>query len=283
MRFAEQVILVTGAGSGIGRAAASAFAREGGRVYANDREAGRIEALAADQPGHIIPLPFDVTDDQAFQEAFARIDDEQGKLDVLFNNAGAAGAPARIDEIEMAEWDRTLALLLRSVAAGIRFAAPLMARGGGGAVVNTASVAAFGSGFAPVAYSVAKAGVLHLTKLAGAQLARQGVRVNAVCPGLILTGIFTESYRDAAPALAAEVDAYMQRTAVDAQPLARPGLPEDVAEAVLFLASDAARFVTGTHLMVDGGITVGARHSWDPALQRPDDHPLNKVAVAMKA
>lgn len=281
-RFAGKVALVTGAASGIGRAAALLLAREGAVVYAADRDAAGSAHVAASGSSNILPAPLDVTDDTAFAALVDQIGTKHGRIDVLLNNAGAPGTVLGIADMDMAEWDATTSVLLRSVALGTRLVAPLMIAGGGGAIVNTASVAAFSAGNAPIAYSVAKAGVLHMTKCAAAELARHRIRVNAVCPGLILTGIFTTSYRDAAPRLAADVDAWMERTAHAAQPVARPGRPEDVAEVMAFLASDAAGFVTGTHVLVDGGLLVGGRQSWDPDYRRPADHPLT-IAAAQAA
>lgn len=279
-RFEGKVALVTGGASGIGRATAQAMAAEGAIVVVGDRDLAGAEETAHAVDGRIEPLSLDVTDDASFAAAIETIDRRHGRIDILFNNAGAGGTPLGIADMEMAAWDATMSLLLRSVALGTRLATPVMIKGGGGAIVNTASIAALQAGGAPIAYSVAKAGVLHMTKVAAAELARHNIRVNAICPGLILTGIFTASYADAAPALAAEVKDYMTRTAPYAQPLKKPGLPEDVADVVMFLASDQARFVTGTHVLVDGGMLVGPRHSWDPDFKRPDDHPLNKALAA---
>ena len=146
---------------------------------------------------------------------------------------------------------------------GIRYAVPHMLHRKGAAIVNTSSVAAVGPGYSPTAYAVAKAGVLHLTKCAATDLAKHGIRVNAVQPGFINTNIFTASMEmpaelvDTAKAMIAQMSSH-------AQPVARGGQPDDIAQAVAFLASEAAGFVTGTSLIVDGGITVGPRHSWDP-------------------
>ena len=278
-RFAGKVALVTGAASGIGRATAALFAREGATVLAADRDREGCDALAAGFPGTIEPCELDVTDEAGFAALMATAQARHGGIDILFNNAGAPGAQESIEDITSAAWDQTLALLLGSVALGTRLAIPAMIARGGGAIVNTASVAAFSAGNAPIAYSVAKAGVLHFSKIAAAQLARHNIRVNAVCPGLILTGIFTQTWRDQAPALAGEVDDYMSRIAPKAQPVAKPGLPEDVARTVAFLSSDDAAFVTGTHVLVDGGLLVGGRQSWDPDHQRPADHPLARLAA----
>lgn len=262
MRFEGKGAVVTGAASGIGRATALRLAEEGARVLAGDVDEAGGEALAVASNGRIAFRRCDVTEPGEI-EALMQAADEGGGLDLLFNNAGAGGAREGVDEVSAPEWDRTMDLLLRSVAMGMRHAAPLMAKRGGGAIVNTASVAALASGFAPTAYSVAKAGVLHLSKVGAADLAKHGVRVNAVVPGFITTDIFTRHLglegekREQANAMIAGV-------AAQAQPIRRAGTPEDIAAAVCFLLSDDASFITGTSLLVDGGMTVGARHSWDP-------------------
>lgn len=262
MRFAGKRAVVTGGASGIGAATARRLAAEGAWVLIGDIDVAGAEAIAAGNPDRMKARRCDVmqADDIA---ALIQAAHSGGGIDILFNNAGAGGARAPIDEISAEEWDFTQNLLLRSVALGIRFAAPLMAARGGGAIVNTASIAALETGAAPTAYSVAKAGVLHLTKMAAADLARHCIRVNAVCPGFITTNIFASAIglegaaRDKANAVIAGI-------ARRAQPIQRPGSPEDIAGAVAYLASDDAAFVTGTHIVVDGGITIGPRHSWDP-------------------
>jgi NAD(P)-dependent dehydrogenase (short-subunit alcohol dehydrogenase family) len=262
MRFAGKRAVVTGGASGIGRATALRLAGEGAAVIIGDIDEAGGQELADTSNGRITFQRTDVT--QAAEiEALVAAADAAGGLDVLFNNAGAGGARAPIDEIAPEEWDRTQALLLRSVALGIRYAAPLMAKRGGGAIVNTASVAAIGAGYAPTAYSTAKAGVLHLTKMAAADLARHNIRVNAVLPGFIATNIFTSSLGIEGERRN-QANAAIAGMAAEAQPVRRTGRPEDIAAAVAFLASDDAAFVTGTHLLVDGGLTIGPRHSWDP-------------------
>ena len=135
---------------------------------------------------------------------------------------------------------------------------------GGAAIINTSSVAAVGPGYSPSAYAVAKAGVLHLTKVAATDLAQYGIRVAAVQPGFINTNIFTSAL-DMSGDVATMAKAAIAAMSKSAQPVARGGQPQDIADAVLFLASEAAGFVTGTSLIVDGGITVGPRHAWDPS------------------
>ena len=268
-RFTAKTVVVTGAASGIGRATALAFAAEGGVVYAADIDADGLARTAAASNGVIRTVIADVTRTEDIKALMDRAAAETGGIDVVFNNAGAGGDRAPIDQIEPEGWDRTMDLLLRSVAFGIRYAAPHMKGrpstiNGGAAIINTSSVAAVGPGYSPSAYAVAKAGVLHLTKVAATDLAQYGIRVAAVQPGFINTNIFTSALElsgDVATMAKAAIAAMSQ----SAQPVARGGQPQDIADAVLFLASEAAGFVTGTSLIVDGGITVGPRHAWDPA------------------
>ena len=270
MRFNGKIAVVTGAASGIGKATALRLASEGASVIAADIDVSGGEALCRQAEGRIAFKRTDVCIDGEIRELMEFARQRHGGIDVLFNNAGAGGAREPIDEIDASGWDRTLNLLLRSVALGIRHAVPHMVVRGGGAIVNTASVAALSAGMAPIAYSVAKAGVLHLSRLAAADLAKHCIRVNAICPGFIKTNIFAASM-DVPPALTPRVNEIVAGFAEQAQPVARGGRPEDIAGVVAFLASDDAAFVTGTHVLVDGGLLVGPRHSWDPAMPRMSD------------
>ncbi|SNT04883.1 SDR family NAD(P)-dependent oxidoreductase [Sphingopyxis indica] len=263
MRFAGKVAVVTGAASGIGKAAVLKLAGEGAHVFAADIDEAGGKALAEASNGKIEFLRCDVTvaaDIEALMNEAAK---RGGGIDIVFNNAAAGGDRAPIDEISPEGWDWTMNLVLKSVAMGIRYAAPHMKGRKGASIVNTASVAALGAGYSPTAYAVAKAGVLQLTKVAATDLAQYGIRVNAICPGFINTNIFTstlevpDASKDAAKAIIADMSAH-------AQPVARGGQPEDIANAVAYLASDEASFMTGTHMLVDGGLTIGQRHAWDP-------------------
>ena len=262
MRFSGKRAVVTGGASGIGRATALRLADEGAEVWIGDIDSAGGQELAETSNGRIHFRRTDVCEDGDIA-ALIGAADAAGGLDILFNNAGAGGARDKIDAISAEDWDRTQALLLRSVALGIRHAAPVMAARGGGAIVNTSSVSALGTGYAPTAYSVAKAGVLHLTRMAAADLARHRIRVNAVIPGFITTNIFTSSL-GVTGAARDFVNAKLESVAADTQPVARAGRPEDIAAAVAFLASADAEFITGTHLLVDGGLMIGTRGSWDP-------------------
>ena len=270
MRFNGKIAVVTGAASGIGKATALRLASEGASVLAADIDVHGGEALCRQAEGRIVFKQTDVCVEGDLEALMAFARQSLGGIDILFNNAGAGGAREPIDEIDASGWDRTMNLLLRSVALGLRHAAPHMVARGGGAIVNTASVAALSAGMAPTAYSVAKAGVLHLTKLAAADLAKHRIRVNAICPGFIKTNIFAASM-DVPASLVPRANQLIAGFADQAQPVARGGRPEDIAGVVAFLASEDAAFVTGTHVLVDGGLLVGPRHSWDPAAPRMSD------------
>ncbi|MBU6394710.1 MAG: SDR family oxidoreductase [Sphingomonadales bacterium] len=263
MRFHNKTVVVTGAASGIGRATALLFAAEGAKVYAADIDEAGLAQTAAESNGEVHTVRCDVCSCEDIKALMDRAAAETGGIDAVFNNAGAGGDMAKIDEIEPEGWDRTMHLLLRSVAFGIRYAVPHMIGRKGAAIVNTSSVAAVGPGYSPNAYAVAKAGVLHLTKTSAADLARHQIRVNAVQPGFINTNIFTTSLEVPAE-LEAQAKGAIAMMSQAAQPVARGGQPSDIAEAVAYLCSEAASFVNGTSIIVDGGLTIGPRHSWDP-------------------
>ncbi len=263
MRFAGKTAVITGAASGIGKATCLLFAAEGATVIAGDiDEAGGTE-LAATSNGKIHFLATDVCNVDDIEALMDFAAEKTGGIDVLFNNAGAGGAREGIDEIDAAGWDRTMDLLLRSVAMGVRYAVPHMIGREGASIVNTASIAGLEAGYSPTAYAVAKCGVIHLTKVGATDLAKHNIRMNAICPGFIQTNIFTSSMEIAAD----KVDAARQiifEMSNHTQPVKRGGQPADIAAMVAFLASKEAGFITGSHFVVDGGITTGQPHSWNP-------------------
>lgn len=264
MRFAGKTVVITGAASGIGKAAVLKFAAEGAMVYAADIDEAGGAALTAGSNGDVRFQRCDVCVVSDIKALMDRAAAETGGIDVVFNNAAAVGDRAPIDEIEADGWDATMNLILRSVAMGIRYAAPHMKGRTGASIINTASIAGLGAGYSPTAYAVAKAGVVHLSKVAATDLAQYGIRVNAVCPGFINTNIFTEAL-EVPEDRKAEAKAMIAAISAAAQPVARGGQGEDIANMVAFLASSEASFITGTHMVVDGGITTGQRHAWDPA------------------
>ncbi len=266
MRFSGKVAVVTGAASGIGAASARLLASEGAIVFASDIDDEGGQKLASESDGDIRFKHCDVNDPAAIKALMDGAAAEAGGIDIVLNNAAAGGARPPIDEIEPAEWDGTMDLVLRSVAFGIRYAAPHMKQRPGASIVNISSVAAVGPGYSPTAYAVAKAGVLHLTKCAATDLAQFGIRVNAIQPGFINTNIFTSSL-EIPDEMKSTANAAIAQISSNTQPVRRGGQPQDIAEAFAYLASDAASFVTGTSILVDGGLTVGPRHSWDPEEQ----------------
>lgn len=268
LRLQHKVAVITGAASGIGRATLERFVEEGACVVAADLqdEAGR--ALAERLPAQVRFIHCDVADPPQIRAAIELAVSEFGGLDILFSNAGHGGSPAGVQDFDPAGWDATHAVLLRSVAAGASYATPHMIRRGGGSIINTSSISALEAGWAPIAYSVAKAGVLHYTKLAAAELSAHRIRINAIVPGFIATSIFGRMFGMDGAQAAALAQAVAERSGV-ANPIGRSGQPLDIAEAALFLASDASGFVTGSHLTVDGGITLGPRHAWDPNVPGP--------------
>ncbi|CAN5778232.1 glucose 1-dehydrogenase [soil metagenome] len=265
-RLKNKIAVITGGCSGIGLGTVELFVAQGAKVMVGDIDDAAGAALTARFEGQVAYRHCDVMQESQIEALMAACAETFGGLDILFNNAGAGGSPARLEDMTGEAWDLSQNLLLRSVALGMRYALPHMKARGGGAIVNTASIAGTQAGAGPIAYSVAKAGVIHLTKVAAAEVARDGIRVNAICPGLILTNIFTPS--SVIPAgMATMIKQGMAQTAPDAQPIAKPGLPEDIANAALFFASDESAFVTGVSMLVDGGMHVGPRNAWDPAMR----------------
>jgi NAD(P)-dependent dehydrogenase (short-subunit alcohol dehydrogenase family) len=266
-RLEGKIALITGGCSGIGLATTELFVAEGAQVLVADLQDEKGKALEARFVGRVIYAHCDVTREADIKSALDKAAAAFGGLDILFNNAGTGGVVAGVADMPVEGWDFTQALLLRGPMLGMKHAVPLMQKRGGGSIINTASIAGLEAGWG-LAYGVAKAGVIHLSKLGAAELAVHNIRVNAICPGVIVTPIFgiaTGHSREVADQMAAGlVDA-----AGAMQPIRSAGRPEDIARAALYFASDDSRFTTGTHLLVDGGITVGARTSWDPTAVNP--------------
>ena len=267
-RLQGKIAVVTGAASGIGLGATELFIAEGAKVVAADMQDAKGAALEQRFGEAVAYVHCDVTREDDVKAALRTAKDRFGGLDVLFNNAGSGGAPNGVEDMTAAAWDGTMALLLRSVMLGMTHALPLMRERGGGSIINTASIAGLQAGWGPLAYSTAKGAVIHLTRCAAAELSPQNIRVNASCPGLIATSIFGASMglpREVADQMAARV----AEVAPKMQPVPKAGMPEDIANAALFLASDASAFVSGQHFVVDGAITIGGRHAWDPQAVSP--------------
>jgi NAD(P)-dependent dehydrogenase (short-subunit alcohol dehydrogenase family) len=267
-RLEGKVAVITGAASGIGLGAVELFVAEGCQVVAADIQDEKGRALEQRFGAAVVYARCDVTDEAQIAAAMGLAKSQFGGLDILFNNAGISDGMRQIVEIEAERWDWIYSVLVRGPALGMKHAVPLMLERGGGAIVNTASIAGMQAGWGPIAYSSAKAAVLHMSKVAAAQLSPQKIRVNAICPGLIATSIFGASMglsREVADQMAARVAEF----GATVQPVPKAGMPSDIAEAALYLVSDAGAFVSGTHIVVDGGITVGSRHAWDPEAGSP--------------
>jgi len=258
-----KIAIVTGGCSGIGRGTVQVLRRAGAKVACVDVQDEKGTALAAELGDAGLYVHADVTKEDEIAAAFARVVERLGGIDILFNNAGAA-EPIGSDPFDLALFERVQKLLVHSVVLGMKYAVPSMTARGGGSIVNTASVAGLQAGYGPFAYSVAKGAVVHLSRVAAAALAKDNIRVNAICPGLIPTSIFGralgESIEDA-DRRARDIS----EKAHGFQPIRIAGAPEDIGNAVAYFASDLSRFVTGQFLAVDGGLTVGPRAAWDEA------------------
>ena len=267
-RLEGKVAVITGAASGIGLGTVELFVAEGARVVAADIQDEKGAMLETRFPGKVAYVHCDVTQEAEIEAAMKRAKTEFGGLDILFNNAGISDRMTSIAEITADGWSWIFDVLVRGPALGMKHALPLMLERGGGSIINTASIAGLQAGWGPIAYSSAKASVIHMSRSAAAQLSPQKIRVNAICPGLIATSIFGASMglpRDVADQMAARV----ADNAAKVQPVPKAGMPEDIAKAALYLASEDSAFVSGTHIVVDGGTTVGGRHAWDATAGSP--------------
>lgn len=244
-RLKKKVALITGGGSGIGRATCLLFAREGAKVVVADyvAEGGNetVRQITA-AGGEAVFVQADVAKSLDVQNMIATTVKTYGGVDVLFNNAGIEGPSAKIANYREEDWDRVIAIDLTAVYLGMKYVIPEMLKQGGGVIISTASVAGLvgfpGSG----AYAAAKAGVINLTRMVAIEYADKNIRVNCICPGIIETPM---------------VDRVMgnrpREGVVKAEPIGRLGKPEDIANAALFLACDESSFATGAPFIIDGG------------------------------
>ena len=248
--FQDKVALVTGGSSGIGRAAAIAFAREGARVAVAARRQAQGEQTVAqirDKGGEAVFVKTDVSESAQVEAMITTTIEAFGRLDCAFNNAGITGPDARTHEYDEDAWDSVVATDLKGVWLCMKYEVQHMLAHGGGAIVNDSSAAGTRAWPGHSAYAAAKHGVIGLTRTAAREYAKDSIRVNAVCPGWIETPMVDDLFADA-PERRDRITSSM--------PVGRMGTPEEVAEAVLWLCSDAASFVTGDSLMVDGGQTA---------------------------
>jgi NAD(P)-dependent dehydrogenase (short-subunit alcohol dehydrogenase family) len=257
-RLKDKVALVTGAASGIGRATALLFGREGAKVVATDiapageQVAQEIRAAG----GQALFVTHDVTDETVWMKVISRVLESFGRLDVLVNNAGIE-VSRPVAEMALAEWREQMSVNLDGVFLGTKHAVRTMRLGArGGSIVNVSSVSGLVGSPGTSAYSASKGGVRMLTKAVAVECAPEGIRVNAVFPGGVRTPIWRNAdwWEGFVQQVGSEEEAWKKLEA--ASPLGRMGEPEDIAEAILYLASDASRYVTGSELVVDGGYTA---------------------------
>lgn len=243
-RFTGKVAFVTGAASGIGRAAAVAFASEGARVVIVDRSEHalrEVEAAVKGADGEVLAITADVSVPEQVRAAVARTVEAFGRLDIAFNNAGVENKATPLADIELDEWDRILGINLRGTFVCMKHEIAQMLKQGGGVVVNTSSGAGIRGVAGGAAYSASKHAIIGMTKSAALDYAKSNIRVNAVLPGNIET-----------PMMDRFTGGDIQK-AIDLEPVGRLGKPEEIAEAVLWMSSDLGGFVTGSAIVVDGG------------------------------
>ena len=255
--------VITGAASGIGEETARLFVAEGASVVLADIDGERGPRIAAECGDRARFIRTDVSEEADVDGAVALAVEEFGGLDCMFNNAGNPGSIGGITDIEMAVFDRTVAIHLRGVFLGIRAAARVMRPQGHGSIINTSSVAGLAANYGGHDYSACKAAIAHLTRTAASELGESGIRVNAICPGGVATSIFARGAGLEGDRAQATVDTVSVALA-DMAPIRRSGQPIDIAEAALWLAGGSSSFVSGQALAVDGGLTTGPlyREQW---------------------
>ena len=256
-RLDGKVAVITGATSGIGLCTAEVFVAEGARIVIAGRRAPEGEALAGKLGAACIFRQTDVTVEDQVKALTALAVEKFGRLDCVFNNAGGPAQTGGIEGLEVERFDLAMATLVRSVMLGMKHAAPIMKKQGFGSIINNGSIAGRLAGFSSsMVYSAAKAAVIHLTKCVAMELGEAGVRVNSISPGAIATGIFAKALGLTVEA-AENTPPVMREAYKSAQPIPRAGLPDDIAQAAVFLASDESTFINGHDLVVDGAITGG--------------------------
>jgi NAD(P)-dependent dehydrogenase (short-subunit alcohol dehydrogenase family) len=250
MKLANKIALITGAGSGIGKAAALLFASEGARVAAADVVEAAVEGTAREiraRGGEAIALRADVSKAEDVKNMVAATVERLGPPNVLYNNAGIEGPAPFMAQMAEEDFDRIIAVNLRGVFLGMKYTLPHMAKLGGGSIINQSSVAGLIGVRGSTAYCASKAGVIALTRVAAVEYGRYNIRVNCICPGSIETPMMQRIRKGEPPNPKA-----IQKISV----LGRTGEPEEIAKVALFLASDDSSYATGAPFIIDGGWTV---------------------------
>jgi NAD(P)-dependent dehydrogenase (short-subunit alcohol dehydrogenase family) len=247
-----KVAVITGAASGMGRATAIRFAQEGAAIVIadlNSQGGEQVVGECAAAGGRAVYQHTDVTSEAAIKAVISRAVKEFGRLDITYNNAGVGGAVGPLEKITEEDWDRTFAILTKAVFFGIKHSAPEMRKAGGGSIISTSSVAGLRGIAGLHAYSAAKKAVISITESAAIELGRDRIRVNCICPGGILTPLVYGMMPGGEKAA--------EQNLAKMQPIGRAGRPDDIAAMALFLASDESQWITGTAMIVDGGIATG--------------------------
>jgi NAD(P)-dependent dehydrogenase (short-subunit alcohol dehydrogenase family) len=251
-RLSGKVAVITGASSGIGEATARLFVKEGAKVILFARNKERSDKIVKEIGENAFYFQGDVTKEKAVENAVNYAVEKWGKLDCIFNNAGSAGASGPIDTISEEGFDQTINVLLKGVFFGIKHAARIMKPQGFGSIINCSSIAGLSAIGSLQLYGTCKAAVNHLTKMTANELGEYGIRVNSICPGAIITRIWSRGSD-----IPEKMEQMLRNYFVNMQPIKLTGMPIDIAYAALWLASDEARFVTGHPLVVDGGFSAG--------------------------
>jgi NAD(P)-dependent dehydrogenase (short-subunit alcohol dehydrogenase family) len=264
-----KVAVITGSTSGIGAGTAEVFVANGAKVVIAGRRRDRGERLARELGDAASFIRTDVSVESDVRVMIDHAVDRFGRLDCLMNNAGRSSQYVAIPDVDLEVFDAVIAVHLRAVLAGMKYAARVMTAQGTGSIINVSSVNGFRAGLGGHYYSAAKAASIHLTRCAAMELGEKGIRVNSISPGLIATGGFAK-FMGMPPDEADDNPEYAEAAITSVvprwQPLQYAGRVHDIAQAALFLASDASRYITGHNLVVDGGISAG----WPIAAARPD-------------
>jgi NAD(P)-dependent dehydrogenase (short-subunit alcohol dehydrogenase family) len=249
MDLKNKIALITGAGSGIGKASGIEFAKAGAKVALLSRTASEIEATAREIGENALPVTADVSNAAQVEAAVQKVIDRFGRLDVVYANAGINGMFAPIDDLRPEEWDRTININLRGTYLTIHFTVPYLKKAGGGAIVVTSSIngTRYFANAGATAYAVSKAGQVAMVQMLAVELGPSNIRINAICPGAIDTEIEDNSEKRNVDKV--KIKGKFER---DIPLWNRPGTPQDVARLALFLASDDARHITGTPVWIDG-------------------------------
>jgi NAD(P)-dependent dehydrogenase (short-subunit alcohol dehydrogenase family) len=251
----QKIAIITGAGTGIGKAVALALMREGYAAVLAGRRNDKLEETAAEASSlgaKALVVPTDVSSVQSIKNLFAKAKDTFGRLDLLFNNAGTGAPAVPLEDLPYETWQKVVDTNLTGVWRGMRFAIPQMLRQGGGSIVNTSSVQAHVGFVGWAGYAASKGGIDALTRQAAVEYASKGIRVNAIVPGTILTEMNERIMQES------DDPERVMSDWVAMHPIRRVGMPDEVAAAIVFLASDESSFVTGELLRVDGGMIVQA-------------------------